>query len=97
MKTSNPYNVQLSATSVDTCLWHIQREIMQRHGAAFADRAMSPLRYYINTGRASALFLRLLINARPVIVARDLAKGGSDSEVIDRICKRIGYNREEVC
>lgn len=87
-------NIPICATSIDTCLWHIQREIMQRNGCDFADRAMSPLRYYINTGRASTAFLRKLINARPVLVARDLSKGGSDIEIINRVCKRIGYNRE---
>lgn len=85
--------ITISTGTINTCLWHIQREIMQRHGVDFSDRAMSPLRHYIDTGRASALFLRCLICARPVLVARDLAKGGSDEEIINRVCKRIKYER----
>lgn len=86
--------VQVTATSIDTCLWHIQREIMDRRGVVFADRAMDPLRWYINTGRASVSFLEALMQARPVLVARDLAKGGSTEEVIVRVCERINYRKE---
>lgn len=86
--------IQITATSIDTCLWHIQREIMCRHGVDFADRAIDPLRWYINTGRASIPFLNALMQTRPVLVARDLAKGGSTEEVIARVCKRINYRKE---
>lgn len=84
----------MNATTIETMLWHIQREIMTRHGCDAAERFMMPLKWYINTGRASCDFLRCLYNARPVLVARDLAKGGSDEEAINRVCKRIGYARE---
>ena len=48
----------------------------------------------MHTGRASTEFLRLLMNTRPVLVARDLHKGGSYEEVINRICHRIKYQRD---
>ena len=81
----------ISATTIETMLWHIQREIMQRHGVDASYRMMSPLNWYINTGRASTGFLHKLYEARPVLVARDLAKGGSDQEILDRVFKRIGF------
>lgn len=84
----------MNKTQIDTMLWHIQREIMTRHGCDSAERFMAPLNWYINTGRASVDFLRALYSARPVLVARDLAKGGSYEEAINRVCKRIKYNRE---
>lgn len=83
----------MSSTQIDTMLWAIQREDMQRNGYDVAERDMQPLFWYINTGRASIEFLRLLMNARPVLVARDIHKGGSHEEVINRVCRRIGYNR----
>lgn len=83
----------MSRTMIDTMLWHIQREIMLRHGVADSDRDMAPLNWYISTGRACAEFLERLIMARPVLVARDLHKGGSYEDAINRICKRIGFAR----
>ena len=83
----------MSSTKIETMLWHIQREIMDRHGIDAAEGYMSPLKWYIYTGRASTAFLNALYNARPVLVARDLAKGGSYDEAIDRVCKRIKFER----
>jgi len=82
----------MSKTEIETMLWHIQREIMQRHGVDESYRRMAPLNWYVNTGRASVLFLRLLQNVRPVLIARDLCKGGSDDEILRRVFKRIGYS-----
>lgn len=85
----------MNSTTIDTMIWHIQREIMDRHGADASYRLIAPLVWYINTGRASAEFLRLLFASRPVLVARDLAKGGSDLEALERVFKRIGFQRAE--
>lgn len=92
MATKTEY-VPVTSTSIETCLWSIQRENGQRNGFSAAEREMYPLAWYINTGRASVDFLRKLIAARPVLIARDLHKGGSVDEVIDRVCRRIGYER----
>ena len=93
MKIKAP-EIEINATSIETMLWHIERELMERHVCDAAARYMIPLKWYVNTGRAPTSFLRALMNGRPVLIARDLAKGGSDEEVIDRICKRIGFKRE---
>lgn len=84
----------MNKTMIETCLWHIQREIMTRHGCDAAERYMYPLTWYVNTGRASLDFLHKLVNARPVLVARDLAKGGSYDEALRRVFHRIGYRQE---
>ncbi len=82
-------------TQIDTMLWHIQREIMARHGVDQSNRYIAPLRWYVDTGRASTEFLNRLYAARPVLVARDLAKGGSDQEMLERVFKRIGFVRSD--
>lgn len=85
----------MSSTMIETMLWHIQREIMNRHGVDASYRLIAPLALYIETGRASVEFLRLLFISRPVLVARDLAKGGSDHEALERVFKRIGFQIAE--
>ena len=85
----------MSATTIDTMLWNIQWELMNQIGCDAAERAMSPPNWYINTGRAPTEFLRKLHNVRPVLVARDLAKGGSYDAAIKRVCKRIGFTIAE--
>lgn len=84
------YNMSISATTIDTMLWHIQRELMHRYGCDRAARDIAPLRWYIDTGRASADFLRSLFAAKPFMVARKLHMGGSDEEVIARVKSYIG-------
>ena len=86
--------MNITSSAIDFGLWSIQRELMQRHGTSAAERYMQPLKWYINTGRASITFLRCLFSARPVLIAHDLAKGGSDEEIINRVCSRIRYTRE---
>ena len=52
---------------------------------------LSPLTWYIGTGRASLDFMRALVAVRPYYIACVLAKGGSDMAVMDAIKRRIGY------
>lgn len=81
----------VTATSIDTLLWHIQRELMQRHGVDAASREIAPLRWYVQTGRASVDFIKALAHKSPCMVAQRLHKGGSDAEVIQRVKDYIGY------
>lgn len=83
----------MSATMIETMLWHIQREIMTRRGVDTSEREIAPLKWYINTGRASTDFLQKLMHTSPAMIARDCGKGGSYDEVIERICHRIKYER----
>lgn len=85
------HHVPVTATSVDTALWHIERELMDRYGTDTAAREIAPLRWYIDTGRASTEFLYRLINkSKPFMVARKLHAGGTDEEIIKRIKSYLG-------
>ena len=85
----------LSVTMIDNKLFDIKLEVAKHEGIHWADRDMSPLYWYVNTGRASAEFLHKLFSVKPYLIARDILKGGTDEEIIDRICKRIGCKRYE--
>lgn len=81
----------LSHGTIECGLWAIQRYAMHHYGIDQADRDTYPLRWYVNTGRASAEFLRLLFHAKPFMVARLLHKGGSHDEALRRVMEYIGY------
>ena len=83
----------MSRTQIDSMIWSIQKALMDRFGVTMSERMVSPLVWYIDTGRASCAFIRALASVRPFLIARDLAKGGSDEEIINRICRRIKYDR----
>ncbi len=83
-------DIPINATSIETGMWHIQREMLTRWGCDAAEREIAPLKWYINTGRASTAFLKKLFAAKPFMVARKLHAGGSDEEIIKRIRKYIG-------
>lgn len=50
-----------------------------------AELLVEPLAWYIQTGRAPMPFMRKLIEIRPFLIARRLAKGGSTNEAVERI------------
>ena len=85
------YTVSINSTSVETCLWHIERHLIQKHGTRQAEIDMYPLRWYVNTGRASMDFLRSLMNAKHFMVARKLHEGGSYDEALRRLKAYIHY------
>ena len=88
----NPPLVSISPENVDKAMWHIQMDLMRRHGLSY-DRAaqiIGPLHWYVSTGRASVDFLHGLIIAKPYLISRRLMSGGSDQEIIDKIKKCIG-------
>lgn len=76
--------------AVDTHVWGVKSYLMRKYGCDAADRMISPLTWYISTGRASAGFLRAFMATKAFVIGRILAKGGSDQEMIDRIRIRIG-------
>jgi len=83
--------VIVSATSIERYIWALQRHMTSRWGLDAATRELSPLLYYINSGRASVSFLKKLLNAKPYMVARKLHMGGSDKEVMERVKSYIGF------
>ena len=79
----------MSYTTVDNYLWEVTRYIMTRKGVDESVRMTDPLTWYVNTGRASAGFLKRLVDTKPYIIARLLMKGGSYDEAIARVRDRI--------
>ena len=77
--------IPLSQTTIETALWLIKASLMKKYGCDAADRIIEPLVWYISTGRASTVFLRKLVNAKPFMVGRRLAAGGSTDEVVARV------------
>lgn len=86
--------IPVNNTSIDTCLWRIQMSIAKKHGYQLGEYFMYPLTWYINSGRASMEFLRRLLKAKPFMIGRILAKGGSDQEVMNRIKGYLKYEPE---
>ena len=77
-------------TKADEYICKVESYLMSRYGVDATYRMISPLSWYINTGRASVTFLHLLYDVKPYCIGRILAKGGSHDEVIKRIRKRLG-------
>ena len=84
-------NISIGYISIETCLWHIQRYLIGKYGVDQSERDMYPLQWYVYTGRASPNFLKLLLNAKPFMIARKLHEGGSDQEIIERIKHYLNY------
>lgn len=81
----------ISSDGIDSYIWDVQRVTMKSLSVDDSYRALSPLRYYINTGRASCDFLRKLLQTSPARIARILVSGGSDDEILKRIQRAIKY------
>lgn len=85
------FTLPLNKVTIETGLWHIQRHLIEKYGIDQSCRDMEPINWYINSGRASIEFIRLLLGAKQYMVARKLHQGGSTQEVITRIKRYIGY------
>jgi hypothetical protein len=81
-------------TASGAVLWVLEAQLRKRYGIDQAERDLAPLAWYINTGRASTDFIKLLSQAKPFMVARRLHDGGSYDEVIRRVKRYIGYEEE---
>ena len=75
--------VSISKTLIDSYLWSVRKYLWGKCGIDDGDRALSPLEWYVATGRASTEFLGKLVEVKPFVIGRILLRGGSDSEVID--------------
>lgn len=87
--------ISISATAIETGLWHIERYLMDKYGGQQASVDCAPLKWYINTGRAPLDFIRLVLNAKPFMIGRKLHEGGSYEDAINRVAKYIGWERNE--
>lgn len=77
--------INISATKIDCFLWDVEYRLMVAYGASAAEREIAPLKWYINTGRASIDFLKALVVCKPYMIARKLHMGGTDEETICRV------------
>ena len=75
---------------IDDHLYQVYRYLMIRYGISSADRMIDPLRWWIQTGRASVPFLHRFLDTQPYMIGRRLAKGGSVQEAVDRVRKLLG-------
>lgn len=62
---------------IDDHIWKVKYYLMRKHGCGQANLFISPLTWYIRTGRASVEFLKKFLNARPYMIGRLLAKSGT--------------------
>ena len=87
--------IKLSCTAIEKKMNEIRMELWKKAGSSVrGDNLMYPLIYYVNTGRASAEFLKRLINAKTSMIVRKLQSGGSDQEIMKRIKKYLDMEVE---
>ena len=86
--------MNISKTAIDECLWAIEKELWSVVGIDQASRDMTPLKWYVNTGRASVEFLRCLFSVKASSVAKILRMGGSDEMVIKAIKRSIRFDEK---
>lgn len=79
----------ISRTAIDEHVWLITRYLWERYGLDSGNRMVSPLNWYISTGRASVDFLHKFVAAKPCVIGRILAKGGADDDILRAIRGRI--------
>jgi len=84
-------NYTISSTGIDSYLYDVRRSARKSLGIDEGDRAMYPLTYYINTGRASTGFLHKLFAVSPTRIARVLTGTGSDAEIMERVKRTIRF------
>ena len=60
----------------------------------FATQPVYPINWYCSTGRASAQFIKALLDIRPDVIARRLVHPGSDDEVLSRIIPLVQKRME---
>ena len=82
----------MSYTKIENCIWNIEYFLMKKYGCSAAEREVAPLKWYINTGRASVPFLINLLEAKPFVIARALHQGGSDDEIIRRVKAKLNIS-----
>lgn len=82
-------------TTITDYLEEVQEKLTNKYGRLEAGRMISPLNWYISTGRASTDFLKALINAAPATTAavrRRLERLDSYDDTISAVCKALRYN-----
>lgn len=81
---------------VDNYIWKVQQKIIEKYGYTYDQsyNVVYPLSYYVNTGRASAEFLRNVQYVKPYVMARILAKK-YENGTVDECIAAIKNKTEE--
>lgn len=89
----------MSYTQIDNAIWAVRERIQTKTGDTVqTNKALSPLVWYISTGRAPTDFLRLLVNCTNrqfTTIANRLIKAKTDESAINSVCSYIGFNRAD--
>lgn len=87
----------VSANNIDNAIYEIKSKMYKKYSVDESERFISPLIYYVNTGRASTDFLRILVNLterQKSTIANKLIKNhGNTENAINSICKYVGFTR----
>ena len=75
----------MSYESIDNAIWKTELYLMKKYGTNAAQTDVAPLKWYIKTGRAPLYYLRLLIKAKPFMVARTLHDAPSYDKAIEKL------------
>ena len=85
----------VSFCNIDNAVHDIKSKMYKKHSVDDVERYIAPLIYYINTGRASTDFLRILVNLterQKSTIANKLIKNyGNTENAINSICKYVGF------
>ena len=76
-------------TATDKYLNNLYIYMINKYGVDAASRNIQDLEWYVNTGRASTVFLKKLFEAKIFVVARILHRGGSTEDVIKRLKAKL--------
>jgi len=91
--------ISVNNHTIDEALRDITKRLQSRAAEGETERCISPLHWYINSGRAPTDFLHLLVNAggrqRESIAGR-LAGHGSYEAAVNSVCQCLGFTRNRV-
>lgn len=74
-------------------LYEIESYLIKKYGCDAAYRMISPLLWYLNTGRANVDFLNCFYKTKSFVIGRILAKDngfGSYEDTVNKIKERMG-------
>lgn len=89
--------ITVSANNIDNVIYEIKSKMYKKYSIDESERFISPLIYYINTGRASTGFLKMLVNLterqKSTIASKLVKNYGNTENAINSICQYIGFTR----
>lgn len=90
--------VRLSRTAIDNTIIDIEKKMWKKCSINTSFACIAPLTWYIDTGRATTDFLKILINTderQKSTIANRLIKArcGDYNKIINDICNYLGYER----